>query len=476
MTDLAYLPATTALSLFRSGELSPVELTKAVIERAERVEPTINALAERSFEQAVRAARESADRYSRGDSRPLEGIPVALKEEQPVAGRALREGSTLLRDNVSEVSHPIVERIESAGGVLHARTTTPEFCTAGFTHSDLWGTTHNAWNPRFSSGGSSGGSGAALAAGATTLATGSDIGGSIRIPASFNGVVGFKPPYGRVSALPPSNLDHFCHDGPMARTVRDCALLQNVITGRHPLDAAALPAPAPLPTESVGAAGNRIALCVHLGDYPVESEVVTATRQAAEVLREAGARVDEIELPWTRARLMSAAWAHYGSILAPNIDETLTEVGGTVDETLRYTNDFYDRSVAAFAKSGRYQPLLTEAEVYSDLADVFEWADALICPTSGVPAFPAGEDYLDNPLVVDGVRLDHHLEAPLTVPFNIASRCPVLSVPSGRASTGVPIGLQIVARPYDDPTVFAIGDAVYAARDWYQNEDHRPAL
>ncbi|MGW6461803.1 amidase, partial [Streptomyces sp. NPDC055078] len=266
MNDIAYLPATTALRLFGSGELSPVELMTAVIERAGQAEPVVNAFAEHTFDEALRGAHTAQERYARGDARPLEGLPVAIKEEQPIAGRTLREGSMLLRDNrdnTADVTHPIVERITAAGGIVHARTTTPEFCAAGFTHTELWGVTRTPWNPEFSSGGSSGGSGAALAAGTAALATGSDIGGSIRIPASFNGIVGFKPPYGRVPGLPPYNLDHYCHDGPMARTVGDCALLQNVIAGRHPVDAVSVPAPAPLPTEfegAAGVAGRRIAL------------------------------------------------------------------------------------------------------------------------------------------------------------------------------------------------------------------------
>ncbi|MGW6461871.1 amidase family protein, partial [Streptomyces sp. NPDC055078] len=223
-------------------------------------------------------------------------------------------------------------------------------------------------------------------------------------------------------------------------------------------------------------AGRRIALCVNLGDYPVEPEVAAATRAAADALRRAGATVEEITLPWTRGKIMAAAWAHYGSIFAPIIAGEVRAAGGDLADIQRYTRDFHERAANAFTESGRFEALLTEAEVHADLARIFEWADALICPTSGLPAFPAGEDYLETALVVDGVRLDHNLEAPLTVPFNLASRCPVLSVPSGRAANGVPIGLQVVARPYDDPAVFTVGAAVTAAGSWYENEDWRPTL
>ncbi|ONI70223.1 amidase [Actinosynnema sp. ALI-1.44] len=466
MADLAYTTATDAIALFRSGELAPVELMAAVIERAQLTEPTVNAFSDRYFEDALDQAREAGDRYARGEQRPLEGIPVAIKEEQPIAGLPWREGSLSMRDTVATQTHPVVERIMAAGGIVHARTTTPEFCCAGFTHSDLWGVTRTPWNPEYSSGGSSGGSGAALAAGSATLATGSDIGGSIRIPASFNGVVGFKPPYGRVPGIPPFNLDHYCHDGPLARTVADCALLQNVIAGPHPVDPVSLPASAPIEIGAVD--GLRVALCMNLGDYPVEPDVVAATLSAADALKQAGVHIEEIELPWTRAEIMAAAWAHYGAIFAPTIEAA---AGG--HELMRYTDDFVERATSA---GSFFDAMLIEGKVHDDLAGLFQRFDALLCPTSGTPALLAGEDYVDTPLIVDGVRLDHNLEAPLTVPFNIASRCPVLSVPSGLATNRVPTGVQVVGRPYDDRTVFALGNVVATANPWYAGNSWCPPL
>ncbi|GAB3907718.1 hypothetical protein GCM10029964_106350 [Kibdelosporangium lantanae] len=160
MLELAYLPATEAISLFRSGDLAPIDLMHAVVQRAQATEPVVNAFCDLYFEDALNQARIAGERYARGEARPLEGLPVAIKEEQPIAGLPWREGSTLLRDNVATRTHPVVERIMAAGGIVHARTTTPEFCCAGFTHSDLWGVTRTPWNPMYSSGGSSGGSGA----------------------------------------------------------------------------------------------------------------------------------------------------------------------------------------------------------------------------------------------------------------------------------------------------------------------------
>jgi amidase len=224
MTDLHYLSATEALARFRARELSPVELLEAVIARAQEVEPVVNALCHTFYDEARDQAREAERRYARGEARPLEGLPVAIKEEEAVEGQPWTQGSLLYKDLVADYSSAFARRHLEAGAIVHARTTAPEFSCAGYTQSKLWGVTRNPWNPRYGVGGSSGGSGAALAAGTTTLASGSDIGGSIRIPASFNGVVGFKPPYGRVPCDPPFNLDTYCHCGPLARTVVERAL------------------------------------------------------------------------------------------------------------------------------------------------------------------------------------------------------------------------------------------------------------
>ena len=243
MTDLAYLSAAELIERFTDRSLSPVEYLQAVIDRIERLEPGINAVVDRRYDEALSEARQSADRYVHGTARPLDGLPVAVKEEHPMKGRSWTQGSLALAGEVAPLDHPIVERIQAAGGIVHIRTATPEFCCTPYCHSRAWGVTRNPWNTQYSPGGSSGGTGAALAAGYAPIGTGSDIGGSIRIPASLSGVAGFKPPWQRVPALPPYNLDQFCHDGPMARTVADCALLEDVIAGRHWRDIASLPNP-----------------------------------------------------------------------------------------------------------------------------------------------------------------------------------------------------------------------------------------
>ncbi len=473
MTELHYLSAGEALRLFRARELSPVELMTAVIERAEAVEPVINAFAETRYEEALAQARAAEARYAQGGAppRPLEGLPVAVKEEAPIAGQRNTLGSLPLRDVVADHTAAFAQRILDAGGIVHARTTTPEFSCAPFTWSKLWGVTRNPWQPAYSPGGSSGGSAAALAAGSTTLATGSDIGGSIRIPASFCGVTGFKPPYGRVPEVEIFNLDHYCHEGPLARTVADCALLENVIAGPHPHDVTSLRPKLEIPASLAPITGLRIAFSPDLGCYQVDADVAAATRAAADRLRDAGATVEEVALPWRLADITRAARIHFGMIFGPSVQELYDAHGA---ELTSYARRFVEEGTD-IRKEDFVAGLALEAQLYAPLGDLLEEFDALVCPTFAIPALPAEYD-TGSPVEVNGQPCDDWLDVLMTLPFNIASRCPVMSVPSGISADGVPTGLSIVGRTYDDVTVFRIAAAHEERSGWYGSPDRRPAL
>ncbi len=474
MTELHYLSATEVLRAFRSRELSPVDVFDAVVARSDAVEPTVNALLERDVAQGRAAAAAAAERYAGHGAPPgpLEGLPVVLKEETSIAGRSLRLGSLVTEGLVADETHPVAERVLAAGALVHARSTTPEFSCAAFTHSTLWGITRNPWNPEFTPGGSSGGSGAALASGTAYLASGSDIGGSIRIPASFCGVVGFKPPYGRVPELPPFNLDTYCHEGPMGRTVADVALFQNVISGPHAEDHASLPA-VPIPAVLGDVRGMRIALAVTLGDFPIDTEVESNTRDFATALRDAGAAVEEVTVPISRAEVTSAALAHYGSLMGPSMVELCEPDDARL---MPYTREFLARSSAELEKVGLYGGLILESRVHRALAEVFEDHDALICPTLGTTGFAAGDDYVGHGITVGGIEVELYIFAALTPVFNIASRHPVLNVPSGRASNGIPTGVQVVARTYDDVTAFQVGAAAERELGLWSDPAWRPNL
>jgi aspartyl-tRNA(Asn)/glutamyl-tRNA(Gln) amidotransferase subunit A len=464
MSEPWELSAVDALADMRSKELSPVELLASVTARADVVEPTVNAFTERRTDDAARAAAASAERYARGqDIRPLEGLPVALKEEMPVEGWRMRYGS-LAVDEIADHTAPVPERIFAAGAVVHARTTTPEFSCTGYTHSRLWGVTRNPWNPAVAVGGSSGGSGASLASGTSTLASGSDIGGSLRIPASINGVVAFKAPHGRVPSYAPFNLDRYCHDGAMARTVADCALFENALAGPHPGDVTSLRPKLVLPDGFEGIEGLRIALSVDLGSWDVDDEVAVNTRAAGAALQGAGAVVDEVAIPWTLEKVMAVARAHFAAIFGAFIAETAEQAPDLVND---YVLAWAEEAKAALGEPGGFLAGLTgEGELWAPLGSLFETYDALLCPTWAVSGIPAGDSFLGTVFEGGGPN-DRQFLCYMTSPFNMFSPCPVLAVPSGvAASNGVPTGVQIVARTFEDLTAFRIGAALERVRPW----------
>jgi amidase/aspartyl-tRNA(Asn)/glutamyl-tRNA(Gln) amidotransferase subunit A len=475
MDDLSYLSATAALAAFRDRTLSPVELLEATIARIEVVEPTVNALPTRFLDAAREQARAAEGRYGGrgGEPRPLEGLPTAVKEEEEIAGQPWTQGSLIYRDEIGVQTSCFAGRILDAGAIVHARSTAPEFSCAGFTHSRLWGVTRNPWNPQFGVGGSSGGSAAALASGTATLASGSDIGGSIRIPASFCGVVGFKPPYGRVPQAAPFNLDTYCHCGPLARTVADCLLFENVLAGPHPADIVSLRPKLELPTALPDVDGLRIAVSADLGDWPVDPEVRDNTLSLAALLRDQGAVVEEVDLTIPQADVLRAIAIHFHLGFGAWIGQAIADHG---DDMTAYAREF-GRWAAERAEHGTLlEKHDLEARLWLPVGELLERYDALLCPTAGTRGLIAGDDYVGHGLDVGGRALANYYEGLMTGVFNVFSRCPVLNVPSGFASNGVPTGTQIAARPYDDLTAFRIGAACERARPWLDTPARRPTL
>ncbi|MHC9295840.1 amidase [Mycobacterium sp. LTG2003] len=463
--ELAYLGATEALAAYRALELSPLEVLEAQIARIEAHNGDsttgINAFTETLFEDARLAARRAADTYARcaatGETPPaLLGLTVATKEKHGIAGRLLEQGLVAKRGEVAQHDHPVVERIKAAGGIIHARTTSPEFSCATVTHSPMWGVTRNPWNLKASPGGSSGGAGAALAAGFTTLATASDIAGSTRIPAGFTGTVGYKAPYGRVPGLPPLAADWYRGDGPMGRTVADVALLSSVMSGRHPVDHGSWgPNGRPIPVHG-GVEGLRIGLSIRLGDFPVAPEIVENTRAVANTLTAAGAEIVDVELPWTTTMIRETIFAHFGHILGPAVAR---ETAGTESQLAAYTRRFVADAAAAAQRHTLVDSLTMDARLQAELAAAMSGVDVLLCPTSAVTSLQADGDYLDGIDTADR-HLEHYWEGHLTSPFNVANHCPALSVPSGLSAEGVPTGVQVVGPPHDETMAFRVAQAV----------------
>jgi len=473
--ELCYLTAAEALELFRRKKLSPVELMKAVIKRAEKTEPKVNALPMTFYEQALQQAKLAEATYARRSAAPraLEGIPLVVKDETLIEGWRTTFGSLIYQDSVDGETNYSIERVLKAGAIVHGRSAAPEFSCAPYTHSRIWGVTRTPWNLDYSPGGSSGGAGASLAAGSTILANGSDIGGSIRIPASMSGVVGYKPPYGRNPDSAPFNLDQYCHVGPMGRSVLDCALLQNVMVGPHPRDIASLRPKVTVPTTYKPVKGWKIAVSLDLDCYDVEPDVIENTLQAVEIFRSLGAKVEEVKLGWKREDIEKAGRAHFGTIFGPWINRYA--------KTHRELMTDY---ALAFAESSRevtsgdfIEGLEIEGRMYAGLGPVLESHRVLLCPTLPVPSLKAGESYVKEKLVINGKPQESIESWLMTLCFNMMSRCPVMSLPSGFASNGVPTGLSIVGRTYDDASVFHAGAAFEAAvGGFYRDKKSRPKL
>lgn len=471
MNDLCYLPAVEALARFHELSLSPVELMEAVIARAEAVEPTINAFTYTHFDQALDAARDSEQRYAQNRPvGPLDGLPVAVKDESEIAGRPTSSGSLLLENYVADRTSVLNKRLLDAGAIVHARTATPEFCCAAFTWSRLWGVTRNPWNPDMTPGGSSGGSAASLAAGTCILATGSDIGGSIRIPASCCGVVGFKPPYGRNPEDPPFNLDFFCHNGPLARTVADTVLFQNVMSGPSSCDIVSLPR-LELPREYSDITGWSVAYSPDLGAFQVDPDVVANTESALDVFTDLGAKVTEVKLNWG-AEVLDACMTYLEHIFGGYIAGIAS---GSEDRMTTYCRDFARRAQSSTARD-YVEALEVIARMYHSLGPILDQHQILICPTNALPAVSADFDQSRQDLEINGVPVRPDLGWVMTTPFNAMSRCPVLSVPSGLASNGVPTGIQIVGRPYRDKDVFQAAIKYERAVGGWLTQGNRPML
>ena len=255
----------------------------------------------------------------------------------------------------------------------------------------------------------------------------------------------------------------------MARSVADCALLENVIAGPHPSDVVSLRPKLEIPSPLPPVAGMRLALSIDLGCYDVHPDVVANTLAAAERLRDAGAVIEHVSLPWYLSAINRAAEIHFGMIFGPSIRPLYDEHGDDLTS--------YARAFVADSDKIRKEDLVTgleiEASIYTPLGELLEDHDALLCPTFAVPALAAEWDHGD---LAEGRTEGSWMDVMMTLPFNIASRCPVLSVPSGRAANGVPTGLSIVGKTYDDVTPFRVAAAHEERYPWYTDPAHRPPL
>ncbi|TDJ35887.1 MAG: amidase [Gammaproteobacteria bacterium] len=470
--DLCYVSATDALARFRARTLSPVELMEAIICRAESIAGTVNPFADRYFDETMERAKAAETKYARTDGRlrRLEGLPLVVKDSSRIRGRRSTNGSMINKDRVDQSTDPAIERLLRSGANLFARTTCPEFCWLFTCHSRMWGVTRNPWRLDATPGGSSGGSAAALAAGATTIATGGDSTGSIRQPASQCGVVGYKPPYGRMPLSPSLSFDPFVQVGPMTRSVADAALMSNVMSGPHPLDHATLPSKLTIPEHPAGVKGMKVAYSVDLGHYEVVDDVRREFKASLDALSDAGAEIVEVQIDGLSETIRLAHGAQE-FMAASNLQEVIDKHADVVSD---YVPELVETALSYGADDYRRSQTLA-GEVWHDcLGPVFHKFDAFVCPTVSTPEVPA-ENWQKHEIIVNGQRLTD-TDIAMTALFNLYSRCPVLAVPGGMTDAGLPCGLQIVGRPCDDIAVFRVAHALERERPWLNAPSRRPSL
>ena len=454
---MTYLSVTEMTSGFREGRLSPVEVTDDVLGRIERADKAVNAYILVDADQARASARESERRWRAGEPRgQFDGVPVSVKDILLMRGLPTRRGSrTTDPGAISQQDAPSVARLREQGAVLIGKTTTPELGWKGVTDSPLTGVTRNPWDPSRTPGGSSGGASASVAFGMPPLALGTDGGGSVRIPGSFTGVFAHKPTYGRVPHYPASPFGTLAHVGPVTWSVRDAALLLDVISQPDSRDWSALPPPG----QSLGelqprAEGLRIAFSPTLGFASVDDEVAEIVARAAAVFTDLGAHVEEKDPGFGDPAgqfhvLWFAGAAKSIEAIGPGqraeMDPGLVEISAQGE---RYSAIDYLTATARRMELGQI------------MGRFHEDYDLLLTPTMPIPAFEAGAEV---PAGWPAPRWTSW--TPFTYPFNMTQQ-PAASVPCGFTAAGLPVGLQVVGPRHGDAQVLAACLAFEEAHPW----------
>jgi len=443
--ELIKADAVAVVDLLHRGEVTPHDLLDALEERVAAVDGPINALPTLCFDRA----RAHADRLMRlpvSERGPLGGLPVPIKDLTAVAGVRTTYGSPIYADHTPARSDILVERIEANGGIVYAKSNTPEFGAGANTFNEVFGATRNPWNLGRSAAGSSGGAAAALASGMAWVAHGSDMGGSLRNPASFCGVVGMRPSIGRVASAPEFQVDRTLSvQGPMARTVEDLALLLDAMTGEHPADPLSLPSPG-RPFREAQARPRRVAYSATLGITPVDPEVARITRMAAERLAKEGVIVEEAHPDLSEAhscfqvlRAMDFVVTKAAHLRAHR-ELVKPEIIWNIEKGLKLTAEDIERAEAQ------------RVAIAARMLEFFDTYDLLLSPATIVAAFPVEQRYLTE---CAGQKFDNYIEWLAIVYAITLACCPALSLPCGFTTEGLPVGLQVVAPPRAEARVLA---------------------
>ena len=465
--EVCYMTAAEMAEAIRTKKLSPVELMDAVLSRIEQLNPKFNAYCTLVADSAVRQARKAEAMVVGGEELgPLHGVPVSIKDLIFTKGIRTTGGSRIYQDFIPQQDAIVVERLKAAGAIIIGKTNTSEFGWVAVADNRLFGATRNPWNVEFNAGGSSGGAAASVALGMGSLAIGSDGGGSIRIPASFCGVFGFKPSFGRVPQYPGfPGWETLSHTGPVTRTVKDAALAMEVIAGRDDRDCFSLPDAELrcLPFLDADLRGLKIAWSEDLGYATVDTKVLEITRAAVKAFSALGSSIDE-----TSPRVSSPEKSFsivVGVSLAAILQDKLVEWREQIDPVLvRFIERNKDRLATEYAEAR-----LEHVEYWNGMRSFFEKYDLLLTPTVAVPPLELGQLGVRE---INGVNVSPLGWMSFTYPFNITGQ-PAASVPCGWTDNGLPVGLQIVGRRFDDVTVLRAAAAFEQVLPW---ADRRPLL
>lgn len=462
MSDVWKFSALDLLDGYRTRAFSPVEVTRSVLDRIDRLNPALVAYVTVTHDLALEAAIASERRWNSSAPLPLDGVPISIKDLTPTKGVRTTLGSLLYSDWVPDYDAPFVERVKNAGAVILGKTNTPERGWKGESSNRVVGSSHNPWQRGKTPGGSSGGGAAAVAMGLGPLAQGSDGAGSIRIPAGFSGIFGHKPSYGLIAQYPPSAVGDVSHFGPMTRTVADAALFMTQTVGADARDRHAWSSGIDYLAELAGDLPKlRIAWSSDLGYAAVDSEVAEIAGRAARVFEALGHTIVDdhpiAEDPWPEADIL------WSTGMAGALFENFEDVRDQLDPgRAKIVDDAFRRPAAAVG----YATFRRNA--YFDVVrDFMENYDLLLTPTLPCPAFDAG---LDFPTEIAGRTMSYLGWTAFTYPFNLTGQ-PAATVPAGFTRDGLPVGLQIVGKIRDDVTVFRAAKAFEAAQPW---ADHWP--
>ncbi|MDP6750844.1 MAG: amidase [Candidatus Poribacteria bacterium] len=466
--EICFLTATELTQRIRAKDISAKEVVEAHLAQINRVNPKVNAIVTLLPEQAINQARAADNALSRGDEvGPLHGLPVAHKDLVNTKGIRTTFGSPIFQNFVPDQDALIVERLKQAGAITIGKTNTPEFGAGSQTYNEVFGETLNPYDTTKTCGGSSGGAAAALACGMVSIADGSDMGGSLRNPANFCNVVGFRTSPGRVPVWP-ALLGWFpiSVQGPMARTVQDTALMLSAIAGPDPRSPIAVSEPGYLFSQSLERdfKGTRIAWSRDLGGLPVDSRVTTVIDRQRHVFKSLGCLVEDGEPDFTDADEIFKVWrawrfeVAYGALLESHREQMKDTVIWNIEAGVKLSGS--EVGQAEFKRSQLYQRVREFMETY----------EFLILPVNQVPPFDVKQRYITE---INGVKMDTYIDWMKTCYYVTVTGLPAISVPCGFTSEGLPVGVQIVGRHQDELGVLQLAYAFEQATGYWQ---HRPSV